>query len=621
KRQPERQPERQPKWRQALERKLALLPDAPGVYLLRGRGGRLLYVGKAKRLPPRVRSYFRGPATGDPRRDALRGLVRDLDYIVAASETEALLLEANLVRAHAPRFNVELKDDKRYPYLRLDAAHPFPRLEVVRRAPPDGARYFGPFVHAGDLRRLLRSLRRIFPLRSCADRRLARGGRECLYHHIGLCRAPCTGRIEEAAYRRLVEDLTAFLEGRGEALLSHWRGEMERSAEGLRFEEAARLRDDIGRLRSLMEAQRVVDPRRPDLDAVALVGRGPRAALAVFSHRGGAVVGAWRIAVRRAREAAPAEIMEAALTRHYQERERVPSLILVNHPPRNREILEAWLGERAGGGARIRAARSGPRARLLQAAADNARLWLEELELAGRGRRKRSGEAVQALHSALRLPVAPRRIEGYDVSHLQGGHAVGSLVTFVDGRPLKSGYRHFRIRAAPAADDFAALAEVLGRRLARLREEGEEAPDLILIDGGRGQAARAAAVLAGQGRGDLPLAALAKRAEEIFLPGEREALRLPRASPGLQLLQRVRDEAHRFAVGYHRRLRSRFLDESPLEKIPGLGPARSRALLEHFGGLSALRAAGRDRIMAVPGIGPGLAGRIEEALRGGGEDG
>lgn len=611
--------QRMPAWRVALERKLELLPDAPGVYLMKDRRGRILYVGKARRLPPRVRSYFRGAGSGDPRIEKLRGLIRDLEYVVTASETEALLLEASLVRTHAPRFNIDLKDDKSYPYLKLSVAHPFPRLEVTRRLVADGSRYFGPFVHAKDLRKVLRSLRQVFPLRSCSDARLKRGGRECLYYFIDLCRAPCTRRIEEREYRRLVEDLTAFLEGRGASLLRAWRAEMARAAEALRFEDASRLRDDIARLDSLMEAQRVVDPERPDLDAIALATRAGRAAVAVFSHRGGVVVGAWRIAVQRARLATPEEILEAAIARHYQERRAVPALLLVSDPPRNRELIEGWLSERAAARVRIAVARRGPRAKLLLAARENARLWLEELELVARGRHGRAAASVADLQAALELPQAPRRIEGYDVSTLQGGHAVASQVTFVNGQPHKGGYRRYRIRTVEGADDFAMLAEALARRFDRLRAEGGEAPDLVLVDGGSGQVARAARVLADRGFGALPLVGLAKREELLFPRGASRGLRLARSSPGLQLLQRVRDEAHRFAIGYHRRLRGRFLEEGPLAGIPGLGPRRRQAILDHFGGYGGLRAASAEEIGRVPGIGRDLAARVAAALAGTGE--
>jgi excinuclease ABC subunit C len=604
-----------PAWKLALERKLELLPASPGVYLLKDGAGKIIYVGKAKRLPNRVRSYFRGSGTGDPRNAALRDAVRDLDYVAVESETEALLLEANLVRAHAPRFNIDLKDDKRYPYLKLTVTHAFPKLEVARRVLPDHARYFGPFVHVKDLRKLLRSLRQIFPLRSCTDRRLERGERECLYYHIGLCRAPCTRRIDEAAYGRIVADLTEFLEGGGSRLLHEWEREMHRLAGELRYEDSARLRDDIARLTQLMESQRVVDPQQPDLDAIALVTRGERAAVAVFSHRAGGVVGTWRFTVKHARLAEPGEIMEAILTRHYQERARVPALLLVGDLPRNRELIARWLAQRAGHRVTITVPKRGARAQLLRAPRENARLWLEELELIASGRERRSSESVRALQDALGLPHAPRRIEGYDISNLQGTDAVGSQVTFVDGEPLKRGYRHYRIRTVEGADDFAMLAEVLERRLAHVRETPAEAPDLILVDGGRGQVARAAEVLAAAGYGELPLLGLAKREEEIFLRGASEGLVLPRSSPALQLLQRVRDEAHRFAVGYHRRRRRAFLDETPLQRIPGLGRARIRALLDHFGSLPALSEAPAEEVARVPGIGPALAERIVASLK------
>ncbi len=607
-------------WRARIEQKLRLLPRRPGVYIMRDGAGRILYVGKAKLLPARVRSYFRGEAP-DARLQTLREKIRDFDYVVTASEAEALVLEANLVKAHAPRFNVELKDDKKYPFLRLDVTHEFPRLEVTRNVRADGARYFGPYTRVKDMRHMLRSLRRLFPLRSCNDRRLARGGRECLFYFIDMCRAPCTRRVSAAAYGRIVEQLTAFLEGRGADIVGEWEERMRALSTEQRFEEAARLRDDIAWLGQLRDPQRMTDMQRPDLDIVALAARGNRAMAVVFSHQEGKVVGTWRIGVGRAGEASPAAIMATVLAGHYQGRERVPPLVLCSPLPADRELLEQWLRERAGRRVRIRTATRGEHARLARAAQENAELSLEEVELIAAGRERRLGSAAYALQEALGLAHAPVRIEGYDISTLQGRQAVGSQVVFRDGAPYKGGYRRYRIRAVEGQDDFAMLAEVLGRRLGHLADAGDETPDLILIDGGLGQVQRAAAVLREAGRGEIPLIGLAKREEEVYRPGAPEPLRLPRNSPALQLLQRVRDEAHRFAVTYHRRLRSREMVRDPLVEIAGLGPRKRQALLERFGSVGAIGGAAPEELQEVPGIGPALAARIRDALRRGGRGG
>ncbi len=601
-------------WQEKLVRTLELLPDAPGVYLFKDVRGRVIYVGKAKRLPARVRSYFHAGATTEPRHERLRDQMRSLEYVVTASEAEALVLEANLIRSYFPRYNVSLKDDKRFPLLKLTMSHPFPRLEITRRVLPDGALYYGPFPHGRDLRQLLKSLRRIFPLRSCSDRRLTAGGRGCLEYFIGLCPAPCTGRATAESYALAVAGLRAFFEGRGRQMLMTWRRRMRELAAELRFEESAALRDDIARLTALMQSQEMADPRRPDLDAVGFTARGGAAAATVLSHRDGAVVGAWPLIVEKTREAPPPEIMEAILMQHYTQRRQIPPLILCAPLPRNREVIEGWLSSRAQRRVHIRQPLRGPRLALLQRAGANAHLRLEEHELMGHGRGRRAAAEIYALQSALKLPKPPRRIEGFDISNLQGALAVGAQVVFVDGRPAKGAYRRFRVRTVSGADDLAMLAEVLGRRLLRVAEAGEEQPDLILIDGGRGQVGRAAQVLASQGLEEIPLAGLAKRAEEIYLRGQAAPLRLARSSPALQLLQRVRDEAHRFAVGYHRHLRRGALVASPFADVAGVGPQRTRELLRHFGSLQALQGATREELARVARIGPALAERIHCAL-------
>jgi excinuclease ABC subunit C len=607
-------PEPPPSWHARLEQKLKLVPRRPGVYIMRDGGGRILYIGKAKLLPARVRSYFRGEAP-DARLQALRERIRDFDYVVTATEAEALVLEANLVKAHAPKFNVELKDDKKYPFLRVDVTHEFPRLEVTRNVRADGARYYGPYTRVKDMRHMLRSLRRLFPLRSCGDRRLERGGRECLFFFIDMCRAPCTGRIDAGAYAAIVEGLGAFLEGRGGDVVGEWEERMRALAAELRFEESAQLRDDIAWLEQLRDPQRMTDLQRPDLDVVALAARGNHALAAVFSHREGKVVGTWRIEVGRAAEAGAGEIMASVLARHYQARAQVPPLVLCDPLPADREVLEGWLTSRAGRRVRVTRAVRGEKARLARAARENAELALEEAELMAAGRERRLKSSAYALQEALGLAQPPVRIEGYDISTLQGRQAVGAQVVFRDGSPYKGGYRRYRIRTVAGQDDFAMLGEVLVRRARHFDDPGDGAPDLILIDGGRGQVNRAAEVLRDAGRAGIPLIGLAKREEEIFRPGEEVPLRLPRSSPALQLLQRVRDEAHRFAVGYHREVRSRALVRDPLAGVTGLGARRRQALLDRFGSLGALARASLEEMTEVPGIGPGLAGRVQDALR------
>jgi excinuclease ABC subunit C len=610
-------------WHKRLEAKLQLLPNRPGVYLLKDGKGKILYIGKAKRLPARVRAYFRASRSPEPRLQALTERVRDIDYLVTANETEALVLEANLIRSHAPRYNIELKDDKKYPFVKVTTPHPYPRVVITRQVLADGARYFGPYTRVKDLRRVLRSLRRLFPLRSCTDRRLKQGGRECLDYSIGYCLAPCTSRADPAAYRATVDALLRFLGGEGEDVAREWKSQMKALAGELRFEESARLRDDVRRLEGLSQIQQMTDPERPDLDAVGLGVRAGQAAARIFSHRAGRVVGTWRMLVGRAELASAAEIMEAVITRHYQARERIPPLVLCSDEPRNPALVAEWLSARAGRRVRLHRPVRGARARLVRAAAENAGLLAEETELLEQGRKRRSGTALFALQEALGLKTAPYTIEGYDISNVQGRMATGSLVLFRDGQPHKSGYRRFRIREVKGADDFAMLAEVLRRRLTRLRDSAGESPDLILVDGGKGQVSRAATVLKQEGFVRVPVVGLAKKKEEIFRPGQPDPLHLPRSSPALQLLQRVRDEAHRFAVTYHRKLRSRALQGSARGQPaalfgPGIGPRTADALLAHFKTLAALRRASVEKMMEVHGIGPRLARRVFKVLHGSG---
>lgn len=600
---------------QKLAAKLALVPARPGVYLLKDGRGRILYIGKAKRLPARLRSYFQESRVVDARIDSLIERVRDFDYIVTASEAEALVLEANLVKSHAPRFNIELKDDKKYPFVKVSVGHPYPRIEITRRVVADGSRYFGPFVRVKELRKLMRSLRRLFPIRSCTDRRLKTRERECLDYFIDLCPAPCTGRAAAEAYAQTVESLVEFLAGRGDRVIRRFEDRMRELARELRFEESARLRDDLARIRDLAQAQQMTDIERPDLDAVGLAVRGKRAAATIFSHRGGRVAGTWRMPIGRAEMAAESDIMAQVLIRHYQGREQIPPLVLVSDEPRDQEVIEDWLTRRAGRHVRILRPQRGPHARLVASAYENAALLAEETALLEEGRSTRSAASVYELQQALGLPNPPYRIEGYDISNVQGRMATGSLVLFMDGSARKGGYRRYRIREVPGADDYAMLAEVLRRRLARLRIADEQRPDLILIDGGLGQVSRVSEVMRREGFEDLPVIGLAKREEEIWRPGKHEPLRLPRNSSALHLLQRVRDEAHRFAVSYHRHLRSRALRSTPLDRVSGLGPKKRAALLAHFGSYAAVARANEQELCAAPGIGPDLARRIREALQ------
>ena len=600
--------------RAILEGRLRLLPDDAGVYLFRDARRRVIYVGKAKRLRSRVRSYFRGPDPDDPRLRGLRRRIRHLDWVATSSEVEALVLEDSLIKQYAPRYNIRLKDDKRYPYLKVTMRHDYPALVVTRHVEQDGARYFGPFTRVKDLRRVLRTVRAVFRLRNCTDRRLARGGRECLQYFIHRCTAPCTGRVDREAYAAQVRPLLDLLSGRGEEVVGVLEERMRAQAAALRFEESARLRDEVAMLRELMQEQGLVPPAEAEADVVGLATRG-NLACGVFLHvREGRVLGKSHRLLTGVRGADPAAQMRALLLSSFLHATRIPRRLVLALAPADEAEAAAARSHAAGHYGEFEVVTRGGTRHLLEVAARNAHLLLEEEELRVADKRARVDHAVYALQEALGLPTPPYRIEGFDISNLQASHPVASMVVFRDGVAWKSGYRRFRMRETEGPDDFAMIAEVLRRRLRRLGDRHEARPDLVLVDGGAGQVASARAALAEAGYPDLPLAGLAKRNEEIVLPDRPSPLCLPRTSEALRLLQRVRDEAHRFAIGYHRSLRVRAQRVSRLDAVPGVGPARRRALLQRFGSVAALRAAGPDAIAAVPGIGARLAGLIAERL-------
>ncbi|MBD3160954.1 MAG: excinuclease ABC subunit UvrC [Candidatus Eisenbacteria bacterium] len=598
-----------------VEEKLRMLPDRSGVYLFRDTRGRVLYVGKAKRLPSRVRSYFRRRGDLDPRIARMIDRIADLDTIVTGNEVEALILEANLIKRHRPPFNIELKDDKRFPFLKVTVGHRFPGLFLTRRLIADGSRYFGPYTHVKNLRHTLKTLRKVFPLRNCTDRRLERDERECLEFFIDRCPAPCTQRIGEEEYGRIVARLLRFLEGGVEEVVRELTEQMEEHARRLRYEEAARRRDDIETLRRLVLQQRMTPAVAADTDVVELVARGDRACCVALHVREGKVLGKEHRVLERIEGSRPEQILRTFLIGAYAVVPQLPDQIVTSVPPDEREILEAWLRERAGRRVVLKTARGGVLGRLLGAARENAHLRLEEEELRDRRRRARVETSVYDLQERLDLARTPYRIEGYDISNLHADAAVASRVCFQDGIPLKSQYRRFRMKQAQGPDDVAMIGEVLARRLQRLKTGEETAPDLILIDGGKGQVGRAAQILHEEGFGEIQLLGLAKREELVVIPGVRDPVRLPRHAEGLRLLQRVRDEAHRFAIGYHRKIRQRTQTASVLDRLPRIGPARRRALLRHFGSLAAIREADIETLCAVPGIGPTTAREILEALR------
>jgi excinuclease ABC subunit C len=594
--------------------KLALLPDRPGVYLFRDAAGHILYVGKAVSLKSRVRSYFQAGRGLEGKVQAMVAQVADLEHIVTDSEVEALILESDLIKQHRPKYNIRLRDDKQYPFLRVGVGEPWPRLELVRRTRSDGARYFGPFPHSSAVWETMHTLRRVFPYRSCSDRRLARG-EACLYHHIHRCLAPCIGACTPQAYGAMIGELAQFLEGRGEAVLHRLEARMHEAAEAERFEEAADVRDRLLALRSVLEKQKIASLEAADRDVVALARAKADAAVQVFFVRQGRIAGRDGFMLAGADGLGDGEVLGAFLKQYYGGGAAVPREVLLAAEPEDAAAITAWLGQRRGGPVRLRVPRRGDKRRLVELVASNA----AEVLQGEQWRRERSRAAAEAalaeLQEALDLPARPERIECFDISHIQGCQQVGAMAVFEGGVPCRADYRRFRIRTVDGSDDFRCLQEVLSRRfrrgLAERREaasaDGEVAgfarlPDLIVIDGGRGQLSHGREVLRELGLERIPTFGLAKENEWLFAEGSAEPVVLPRTSPALHLLQRLRDETHRFAVTYHRQLRGKASVASLLEEVPGIGPARRKALLKQFGSLEALRGATVDDLAAVPGM-------------------
>ncbi len=596
-----------------LQAKLSLLPEAPGVYLHKDAEGKVLYVGKALKLNNRVRSYFQS-GDRDPKTEQLVRRIRDFDYIVTASEQEALVLEDQLIKEYRPRYNIRLKDDKRYPYIRISLGEAFPRVEVVRRIAADGARYFGPYTNAGDMRETLNYALRIFQVRTChLDLPEQTVPRACLDYQIGRCSAPCVGFDGQKSYRKRVRDLIRFLEGEDRRLLAAMQAEITDLARELEYEAAAAARDRLRLLERTLGSLSRIHGLTGSVDACALVRDGRQGCGVVLRIRRGRVLTTHHFLLEDRLESDSSAFMAQLLREYYPRAGDLPATILLSHDLNDREHWEGWLGELRGGKVRLTLPRRGPRHDAVRMALANATWKLNERNLRpdSSGRNVAPGDSLQ-LQAALDLKTVPETIECFDISNFQGKETVASLVYFRGGKPVKSRYRRFRIRTVAGIDDFASMNEVLGRYYARLREKGLPPADLVVVDGGRGQISAAREALTVLGLHDVELIGLAKRDEEIHREGNREPVRLPRTSPALKLLQRVRDEAHRFAITYHRLLREQKTTASVLDLIPGIGRMKKLALLHHFNSVDDIRRAGAADLGAVRGLSRADVGRIIE---------
>ncbi|MFB3818882.1 MAG: excinuclease ABC subunit UvrC [Candidatus Methylomirabilales bacterium] len=577
-----------------LHEKIHSLPDAPGVYLFKDGEGTLLYVGKAVSLRKRVQSYFTDRNLGydAERLRSMIGQIADVEFVLTGNALEALILESNLIKERRPRYNIVLRDDKQYPLIRLNPKDPFPALQVARRIKPDGALYFGPYVPAGTMWDLLALIHRTFPLRTCKS--LA-GRTRCLEFHLGRCGAPCEGLVSREEYAEVVQKVRLVLEGKDREVIRQLERQMAAAAEGLDFERAARLRDQIQSLRLAAESQRVLSARGETQDVFGAAQEGSEAQVQLLVVRGGKLIGREHFGFEGLGPGAAPDVLNALLAQYYLGAREIPPTILVSELPTERDLLAAMLSARAGRQVEIRLPERGSKVQLVAMAVETARAVLTQTLASASSRRR----ALEELQAALALPRLPQRIECADISNISGVLAVGSVVTFLDGAPRRGDYKRFRIKTVEGADDYAMLREVLGRRLGKAEWP---TPDLLLIDGGPGQLTAGLLAARDAGREDVPLASLAKEEELVFRPGQSAPIRLPDGARAKHLLQAVRDEAHRFALAYHRRLRGTRGLRSALDEVPGIGPARRRLLLQRFGSLERLRAASVEELVRVGGL-------------------
>ena len=596
-----------------LQQKLDELPQSSGVYMFRGQGGEILYVGKARSLKSRVRSYFQQARVDSPRLDRLVERIVDVEVVVTDTEREALVLENNLIKTHKPRFNVLLRDDKNHPYLKLTLNEGYPRLYVVRQPGSDGAVYSGPYVPASLARKTANLVHRLFGIRNCREKLNGKRPRACLQYQIKRCIAPCVDEIVTLAeYRKAAEDAKLFLEGKNDALIASLKKKMAEEADNERFEEAARLRDNVRTLEDLGARQKMAGVRGDESDVFGLYREGDNAVLQVFSVRSGKVVDRDSFLLEELEVHDEAELIEACLKQYYELGRFLPSSIHIPVDFSERSVVAEWLSAKKGLKVEIHAPQRGGKRRLVELVCRNARLAYE-LDFREEGRQ--ASQRLDALREVLELSDRPERIEGFDISNIQGRETVASMVAFERGQPKRSDYRKYKIRSVKTGkpDDFASMREVVLRRYRRVLEEGREFPDLILIDGGKGQLGAALGALEELGLSHLPTVSLAKKEEWIFKPGTTEPIVLDQHSPARQLLERVRDEAHRFAVTFHRQQRKARDLSSSLEAIPGVGPKKRRKLLIHFKSLKGVKAARLEELQEL--LGPKLGQQVHQHIQ------
>jgi excinuclease ABC subunit C len=671
-----------------LRRQLAALPGRPGVYIMRNADGRVIYVGKAAKLNSRVRSYFGSPHGMEPKTRALREQIDDFEYIIVNSAGEALLLEATLIKRHQPFFNIRLKDDKRYPYLKIDVQNPWPRVFITRRIEKDGAKYFGPYASASSVRGTLDLVKKLFPWRSCTKQITGTDARPCLDYYIKRCIAPCTAFCTKEEYDEVIDQVILFLEGKSEDVIDRLHAQMREASERMEYERAAMVRDQVRSIERTVERQLVQTTKKEDLDIYGMSRNGDQACVQVFFIRGTHMIGRDNFILEGVTGETDAAVLTNFLLQFYESAQYIPKLVVVPLDPDERETMEELLSEKRGSRVEVRLPERGEKRRLVTLANDNAREALELMRIRWHADTTRTQQALDQLTEELSLPCPPRRIECYDNSNIQGSSPVSSMVVFEDGKPNPSQYRRFKVKTVVGADDFATMAEVLRRRFRRANmadvpihrggaesaeivsdalqpatenldwepaaaltpspspdvagkgsdvvansgdvsegvsrqssvlsprssEDAWALPDLVIIDGGKGQLAAAVQVMRELGVHHIPTVGLAKRYEELFVPDEDEPIVLPRGSEALYLVQRIRDEAHRFAITFHRQVRGKAATQSALDTIPGVGPKRKKALLKKFGSVKAIREAEVDEIASTVGFTRALAEKVKEGV-------
>jgi excinuclease ABC subunit C len=602
-----------------IEEQLKRLPHRPGVYLMRDVSRTILYVGKAGDLHKRVRSYFQAPHKLSRKTQRMVSRIADIDFYVASSEQEALIMELNFIKQYHPRYNVNLKDDKTFPYLKIDLNEAWPRVYVTRRFEQDGGRYFGPFSSGRSVKQTLHVLQRIFPLRICSKTITGRAARPCLEYHLGHCLAPCTGAVTREEYDQVIKDVTLFLEGKQEKVVRELKARMDRAAASIDYERAALLRDQIQAIHEVIEGEKVAAVIRGEEDIIAFVPNGDQAYVQVLFVRGNRLTGRESFLLQGTRQEEPEQIITSFVKQYYSSCPQIPPLLLLQYPVDDKLVIREWLKSRRGGAVAIQVPRRGVKKQLVDMAAENARQGLEQLKIKELTATKTLDDALMEIEKELKLAGSPQRLEAYDISNIQGSSAVGSMVVFEDGKPKPAHYRRFKIKTVQGANDYAMLQEVLRRRFKHAGQESSKAdtwaimPDLILIDGGKGQLNAALTALKETGI-EVPVISLAKENEEIFLPRCKNPVVLPKSSSGLQLLQRLRDEAHRFAISYFSNVHRRRTFTSALDVIPGIGPRRKSALIRQFGSVQGIREASVEELAAATGMTREQANRIKEYL-------